>query len=98
MEEFTITELSYAIIAIMGGLSGLLLVIWKSRCKTINLCWGGVDCQREVEAGVLSTNRLEAKLEEGLEMNRPQAGVSSPNQLQPELEMEDRSVADQFLS
>ena len=90
MEEFTITELSYAIIAIMGGLSGLLLVIWKSRCKTINLCWGGVDCQREVETRVLSTNQLE----EGLEMNRPQAGVSSPNQLQPELEMEDRSVTD----
>ena len=90
MEEFTITELSYAIIAIMGGLSGLLLVIWKSRCKTINLCWGGVDCQREVEARVLSPNRLEAKLEadveEGLEMNRPHA------------EMENRSVADQFLS
>ena len=80
MEEFTITELSYAVIAIMGGLSGLLLVIWKSRCKTINLCWGGVDCQREVEAisppnqsqaGVSPSNRLQAELETELDILSP---------------------------
>ena len=74
MEEFTITELSYAIIAIMGGLSGLLLVIWKSRCKTINLCWGGVNCEREVEA-VSPSYRVD--VEEGLEMEERNA----PNQL-----------------
>ena len=59
MEEYTITELSYAVIAIMGGLSGLLLVIWKSRCKTINLCWGGVDCERQVDASDLEIKQIE---------------------------------------
>jgi len=57
MEEFTITELSYAVIAMMGGLSGVLLVIWKSRCKTINFCYGAVNCEREVE--VIRVERLE---------------------------------------
>ena len=64
MEEYTITELSYAIIAVMGGLSGLLLVIWKSRCKTINLCWGGVNCERLVEAHDIELNQSEP---EGIE-------------------------------
>ncbi len=48
MEAFTITELSYAIIAVCGALSGVLMVVWKSRCKTINCCWGGARCDREV--------------------------------------------------
>lgn len=48
MQPYTITELSYSIIAISGAISGILLVIWKSRCKTINCCWGGIQCDRDV--------------------------------------------------
>jgi hypothetical protein len=48
MEDYTITELSYSTIAMLGGVSGLLLVIWKSRCKEIRCCWGGMECEREV--------------------------------------------------
>jgi hypothetical protein len=48
MEQFTITELSYAMIAILGAFSGLLMVIWRSRCRTINICFGACKCDREV--------------------------------------------------
>jgi hypothetical protein len=48
METFTITELSYAFIAMSGGLGALLMIVWKSRCKTVKLCYGCVKCDREV--------------------------------------------------
>jgi hypothetical protein len=48
MEKFTITELSYAVIAMSGAISGILMVVWKSRCKTINLCYGCAKCDRDV--------------------------------------------------
>jgi hypothetical protein len=47
MEKFTITEMSYAIIAICGAISGVLMVVWKSRCRKIDCCWGGARCDRE---------------------------------------------------
>ena len=47
MEPFTITELSYSIIAISGALSGVLMVVWKSRCSKINCGYGCVKCDRE---------------------------------------------------
>jgi hypothetical protein len=63
MEAFTITELSYAVIAISGAVSGVLLVVWKSRCKTINCCWGGARCDREVlKEETYKPNAIEATL------------------------------------
>ena len=47
MEPFTITELSYAIIAISGAISGILMVIWKSRCSKIECGYGCISCDRE---------------------------------------------------
>jgi len=49
MEEFTITELSYATISILGAFGGILLVVWKSRCKTLECGWGCVKCDRIVD-------------------------------------------------
>jgi hypothetical protein len=49
MEPFTLSELSFTLLTLSGALSGLLLVCWKSRCKTINICWGGVRCDRLVD-------------------------------------------------
>ena len=47
MEPFTITELSYAIIAISGAISGVLMVVWKSRCSKIDCGYGCISCDRE---------------------------------------------------
>ena len=52
MEEFTITELSYATISILGALGGILLVVWKSRCKKLECGWGCVKCERIVDETV----------------------------------------------
>ena len=58
MEPFTITELSYAIIAISGAISGVLLVVWKSRCSKIECGYGCVKCDRNVlmEGGSMPTS------------------------------------------
>jgi len=48
METYTITEFSYAVIAMSGALSGVLLVVWKSRCANINILWGCAKCDRDV--------------------------------------------------
>jgi len=47
MERFTITELSFSAMTIMGGLGALLMVVWKSRCSKIQCCYGGFQCERE---------------------------------------------------
>lgn len=47
--EFTITELAVGIGTIIGGISGCLLVMFKSRCRNIRLCWGLVDCERKLQ-------------------------------------------------
>ena len=57
MEPFTITELSYAVIAMSGALGGLLLAVWKSRCSTIQIGWGCIQCEREVVDDVLPTSK-----------------------------------------
>ena len=49
MEPYTISELSYSILTISGAISALLLVVWKSRCKTINCGYGCIQCDRIVD-------------------------------------------------
>ena len=64
MEPFTITELSYGVIAMSGAISGILMVLWKSRCRSINCCWGGVRCDRNVlqEEEAYQPNAIETAL------------------------------------
>lgn len=50
MENFKITELAIFITAIMSSLGGLCMVIQKSKCKNINLCWGLMNCVRDEKA------------------------------------------------
>jgi hypothetical protein len=57
MEQYTITEFSYAVIAMSGALSGVLLVIWKSRCVKLNLMWGCAKCDRSVLPPEVGYNR-----------------------------------------
>ena len=69
MENFTITELSYAIIAISGAISGVLMVIWKSRCSKIECGYGCARCDREVPPPELRRRpQVELEQERRLEM------------------------------
>tara|TARA_R110001592_G_scaffold95065_1_gene274282 strand:+ start:386 stop:580 length:195 start_codon:yes stop_codon:yes gene_type:complete len=47
LQDFTIDQLAGSIALILGSLGGLLLIIWKSRCKRINCCYM-LQCDREV--------------------------------------------------
>jgi hypothetical protein len=48
LQEFTIDQLGGSIALILGSLGGLLLIIWKSRCKKINCCYL-LQCERQVD-------------------------------------------------
>jgi hypothetical protein len=48
LKEFTIDQLAGSVALILGSLGGLLLIIWKSRCKRINCCYL-LQCERQVE-------------------------------------------------
>jgi hypothetical protein len=47
MEEFTLQELSYFLVMLLGGIGGLAHVIQRSRCTKINCC--GVSCTRDIK-------------------------------------------------
>lgn len=48
LQDFTIDQLAGSIALILGSLGGLLLIIWKSRCKKINFCYI-CRCERDVQ-------------------------------------------------
>ena len=48
LADFNINEVAGAVSLFLGGLGGLLLIIFKSRCSTITCCWGLYSCVREV--------------------------------------------------
>ena len=47
MEEFTLQELSYFLVMLLGGIGGLFHVIQRSRCTKIDCC--GVSCTRDIQ-------------------------------------------------
>ena len=59
MDSFSIEQLSYSVVLILGGLGALFHVIQRSRCVKIRCC--GIECDREVppiddeETGIEST-------------------------------------------
>jgi len=47
MADFTMEELMLFIIGVSGALGGLLAIVFKSRCETIDCCC--IKCKRKVE-------------------------------------------------
>tara|TARA_R110002153_G_scaffold46341_1_gene130961 strand:+ start:75 stop:365 length:291 start_codon:yes stop_codon:yes gene_type:complete len=54
MDDFTMEELMIFTVSILGALGGFMVVLQKSKCKSI--CWGC--CIRDVDA-VLAEEKLE---------------------------------------
>ena len=48
LENFTLEELMIFSVSILGAVGGLLTVIFKSKCKTIDCCC--ISCVRDVDA------------------------------------------------
>ena len=58
MEDFTIDQLMLFIGGVLGSLGALLLVIQKSKCKSVNCCC--IKCERDVNA-VIAEEKLQMR-------------------------------------
>lgn len=46
--NFTIDQVAGASALVLGSIGGLLMIIFKSRCVDISICWGMWSCKRAV--------------------------------------------------
>ena len=49
LDDFSLDQMAGATALVISSIGGLLLIVFKSRCKTINCCWGMWSCDREVK-------------------------------------------------
>lgn len=66
MDDFTMEELMIFTVSILGALGGFMVVLQKSKCKSI--CWGC--CVRDVDA-VIAEEKLEITGHSGTTPRRP---------------------------
>ena len=69
LDDFSLDQMAGASALIISSIGGLLLIVFKSRCKTISCCWGMWSCIREVpedseEEEVEDKPRRSARLKE----------------------------------
>ena len=48
LDDFSLDQVAGASALIISSIGGLLLIVFKSRCKTISCCWGMWSCIREI--------------------------------------------------
>lgn len=75
MEDYSIDQLAFFVVGVMGALGALCLSIQKSKCKKIKLCCGIVDCDRDVKA-ILE----EEKIQKGLKLT-PKPRIAEANDI-----------------
>tara|TARA_R110000765_G_C18697058_1_gene581348 strand:- start:228 stop:479 length:252 start_codon:yes stop_codon:yes gene_type:complete len=46
--DFTLDQVAGALALVLGSVGGLCLIMFKSRCEKISLCWGLWVCDRKV--------------------------------------------------
>ena len=46
--NYTIDQIAGALALTLGSIGGLCLIMFKSRCERISLCWGVWSCDRKV--------------------------------------------------
>ena len=59
LDDFSLDQMAGATALIVSSIGGLLLIIFKSKCKTISCCWGLLNCIREVPANEDSDSEAE---------------------------------------
>lgn len=60
LANYTIDQVAGALALTLGSVGGLCLILFKSRCETISICWGVWSCNRKV----LDEDNEEVKKEE----------------------------------
>tara|TARA_R110001599_G_scaffold125409_1_gene298288 strand:- start:818 stop:1099 length:282 start_codon:yes stop_codon:yes gene_type:complete len=46
--NFTIDQMAGSLALLLGSIGGLCLILFKSRCTQISICWGLWSCTRQV--------------------------------------------------
>jgi len=60
LANYTIDQVAGALALTLGSIGGLCLILFKSRCERISICWGVWSCNRKV----LEEDKEEVKKEE----------------------------------
>jgi len=68
MDNYTIGELSIGIVSIIGAIGGCCLIMFKSKCLSLRLCWGCINLERDKKAIQME---IEKDVEEDIEANNP---------------------------
>ena len=48
LADYTIDQVAGALALTLGSIGGLCLILFKSRCEKITICWGIWSCNRKV--------------------------------------------------
>ena len=48
LDDYSLDQVAGALALVLGSLGGLCLILFKSRCETISICWGAWACNRKV--------------------------------------------------
>ena len=48
LANYTIDQMAGALALTLGSVGGLCLILFKSRCERISICWGFWSCNRKV--------------------------------------------------
>ena len=48
LDDYSLDQVAGALALVLGSLGGLCLILFKSRCEKISICWGLWSCNRKV--------------------------------------------------
>ena len=68
MDNYTIGELSIGVVSIIGAIGVCCLIMFKSKCLSLRLCWGCIDLERDKKAIQME---IEKDMEKDIEANNP---------------------------
>jgi len=49
LDDYSLDQVAGATALVLGSLGGLCLILFKSRCEKISICWGIWSCDRNVK-------------------------------------------------
>ena len=82
LADYTIDQVAGALALTLGSIGGLCLILFKSRCEKITICWGIWSCNRKVADDDDGEKQdSEAKKEEGIQANETVVLIPPPAHL-----------------
>ena len=57
LANYTIDQVAGALALTLGSVGGLCLILFKSRCERISVCWGLWSCNRKVSEDVIDSEK-----------------------------------------